>query len=258
MKRKSFVSMALAMLCAIQGFAWSAKGHDVVTCIAERHLTPAAKAHIDSVLDGKSIIYWANWLDNASHTPQYAYSKTWHYKNIDYAEQYDKASKNPNGDVLTAIEEQVKKLQSGKLTKEEEALALKILVHVVGDLHQPMHMGHKSDLGGNKVTVKHFGRDTNLHSLWDGALVEGAHKWSYSEWADQIDRVTKEQEAEIVSGNPFEWGRETYTIACEVYQRTAIGANISYDEIAFWAPTIEQQLLKGGLRLASILNSIYK
>ena len=71
------------MAVGVAAFAWGQKGHDVTAAIAEAHLTPATQKAVAEVLDGMSPVYWANWLDNASHTPEYAYSKTWHYKNVD-------------------------------------------------------------------------------------------------------------------------------------------------------------------------------
>lgn len=245
-------------LGTLQGLAWGQKGHDVTAAIAERHLTPTAAARVSTLLDGRSPIYWANWLDNASHTPEYAYSKTWHYRNIDAGQDYDRAPRNPAGDVVTAIQGQMATLSDKRATREDRQLALRILIHCVGDLHQPMHMGHLSDLGGNKWPVKVFGRDKNLHGAWDSDVVENAHKWSYSEWADQLDRLTEEQVVEIVgSGQPEEWGRETFGIATTIYDTTPKDYNLSYNYFANWSPTVEKQLLRGGVRLAHLLNTLF-
>lgn len=250
----------LTIVCAL-GFlnasAWSQKGHDVTAYIAEKHLTPATKAAVDSILEGKSMVYWANWLDNASHQPEMAYTKTWHYKNIDANVDYEKTPLNEKGDVIRAIENQVKILSDSSTTPEQAALAMKILVHCMGDMHQPMHMGHLSDLGGNKTKVKFFNRDTNLHSIWDSSLVESGHKWSYTEWQDQIDRATAEEESQILTGTVNDWGKETYEIAGRCYKYFQPGSNVMYDQVAAWTPVIEQQLLRGGLRLAHVLNTIY-
>lgn len=252
------IALLIAM-CSVtlNAFSWGQKGHDVTAYIAEQHLTPTTKQALDSILENKSIVYWANWLDNASHTPEFAYSKTWHYKNIDDGVAYESAPKNPKGDVVTAINGQIEALRSGKLTKEESALALKMLVHLVGDVHQPMHVGHATDLGGNRVKVRYFGKDNNLHSVWDSSLVESAHKWSYTEWQNQIDRLKPEAIAEITMGTPDDWCKETFVICGDVYAKTPEGTNISYDYIADWTPVIENQILKGGLRLAKVLNQLF-
>ena len=104
---KKFIIIATAFFTALTSFAWGQKGHDVVAHIAECHLTTAAADSVGALLDGKSPVYWANWLDNASHTPEYAYTKTWHYKNIDEGVDYADAPLNPKGDVVTAIREQI-------------------------------------------------------------------------------------------------------------------------------------------------------
>lgn len=247
----------IMLTSVLSAMSWSQKGHDVVANIAHRHLTPATATAVDSLLDGKSMVYWANWLDNASHTPDYAYTKTWHYKNVDEGVRYEEAQANPSGDAVTAVKQQIELLSNPSTPGADPTLALKILIHVTGDMHQPMHMGHATDLGGNRIKVKYFGRDTNLHSVWDGSLVESAHKWSYTEWSDQIDRVSKEQEAAIVDGSIDDWAKQTLALATQVYQSTPEGTNLSYDQVAAATPVIEQQLLNGGLRLAHLLNLIF-
>ena len=130
-------------------------------------------------------------------------------------------------------------------------------MHVVGDLHQPMHLGHATDLGGNRVKIKFHGRDANLHGVWDTNIPEAARKWSYSEWQQQIDRETPEYASSIVLGTVDDWAKQTADIAAAVYAETPEGTNISYNEVARWTPVIEQQLLNGGLRLAHLLNTLY-
>lgn len=106
--------------------------------------------------------------------------------------------------------------------------------------------------------VKYFNRDTNLHSLWDTTLPEAAHNWSYSEWQQQLDRLPADAVEEIIyEGNPVKWGKETFELGTRVYQNTPEGTKISYDYIADWAPIVEMQFLRGGLRLADLLNSLF-
>ncbi len=254
---KRFIIAPLLCLTAISALAWGQKGHDVTAAIAEKHLTPATKAAVDSILEGQSMVYWANWLDNASHTPQYAYTKTWHYKNIDEGVRYEEAPANPAGDVTTAIKAQIETLSDPKAPFADRQLAMKIIVHIVGDMHQPLHMGHATDLGGNRNKVRFFGRDANLHSVWDSNIVEAGHKWSYSEWRDQIDRVSPEEAQAIVDGSVDDWAKQSAAIAANIYRQTPDGTNHSYDEVATWTPVIETQLLYAGHRLAHLLNMIY-
>ena len=249
------ILVALGMMSALTAYPWGQKGHDTVAYIAECHLSPEAKAAAEELLDVLSIVYYANWLDNASNTPEYSFSKTWHYKNIDEDETFETAKINEKGDIVTALEKQIAVLRDTTLSKEERSLALKMTVHLLGDIHQPMHLGHASDLGGNRWEVRYFKNPTNLHSVWDSKIVESAHKWSYSEWQQQIDRADTAQTAEILSlSTPQEWAKETYMISKEVYEKTPQDFNIEYNYIAEWTPLIEQQFLKGGLRLAEVLN----
>lgn len=245
----------LGMISSAAAFPWGQKGHDTVAYIAECNLTPEAKAAAEELLDGKSIVYYANWLDNASHTPEYAYSKTWHYKNIDADETYESAKINDKGDIVSALNEQIEILGDRTKSRQERALALKMVVHLLGDIHQPMHLGHASDLGGNRWEVRYFKSPKNLHSVWDSSLVESAHKWSYTEWQREIDRADDADKAAILAvKTPDGWAKETYGICREVYGSTPQDTNIEYTYIAEWTPVIEKQLLKGGLRLAQVLN----
>lgn len=254
---KKYISTIILISAVISAFGWGQKGHDTVAYIAERHLTDSARNAISKILDGKSIVYYSNWLDNASHTPEYAYSKTWHYKNVDAGIEYDDAPLNDKGDIVTALKKQIAVLKDSSSSKADKALALKMTVHFLGDIHQPMHLGHASDLGGNRWNVKFFKSRTNLHTVWDSRLPEAGHKWSYTEWADQIDRATPEEESEILTGCVGCWARETHKLCNNVYTRTPQDTDISYDYIAEWTPVVEQQFLRGGLRLADILNALF-
>ena len=248
----------LLLTISIDALSWGQKGHDVTCAIAQRHLTRRAARQIDKIFEGKSLVYWANWMDNASHTPEFAYTSTWHYKNIDAEESYDGAAVNENGDVVTAINAQIEALKSGRLDKEQTEIALRMLVHLVGDVHCPMHMGHKSDRGGNRWQIQYFNQGKNLHGIWDTDVIESAHKWTFTEWAEQIDVLDRKAARAITEGSVNDWGRETFAITTKIYDSTPVGSKLSYDYVSEWTPVAEQQLLKGGLRLASILNAIFE
>ena len=254
------VLLALVAFCLSNNtaYGWGQKGHDITCAIAQRHLSKKAKKHISDLLDGRSIVYWSSWMDNASHSKEYAYTSTWHYRNIDADQTYDSQPRNPNGDVVLAINDQIRILKDKSTTREEKVLALKFLVHLVGDLHCPMHMGHVSDRGGNRWQVQFFDRATNLHSIFDSDMVESAHKWTHTEWAQELDILTPAEQALVTAGDVDTWGRETYAIASKLYETTPIGSKLSYDFVYEWTEPIEQQFLRGGLRLAKVLNDIFK
>lgn len=256
--KRVFLFITLAIFCPIELMAWGQKGHDTVAYIAEQHLSKRAKRNVEEVLGGYSMVYVANWMDNASHTEEYDYTKSWHYVNVDHEEgSYSNSKKEANGDVVTAINDIVKRLKCEELTPEQEKVQLMMLIHLVGDMHCPMHAGHKSDKGGNGTKVKFFGKQQKLHTVWDSLIVESAHKWSYTEWQREIDRVDRKTEKRIMQGTPNNWIEECVQLADDVYTRSTKGGNLSYDYVAYYAPIIEEQLLKGGIRLAKILEEIY-
>ncbi len=177
--------------------------------------------------------------------------------NVDEGETFETMPRNPKGDVLSAVRDLVAKLERGCLDAAAEAEALKMLIHLVGDMHCPMHAGHLSDLGGNRIPVLFFRSRTNLHAVWDTALVEAARKWSYTEWRQQIDRAAHDEVAAMQAGEPGDWIAETQAICTQIYADTPEGTKISYDYVAAATPVIELQFLRGGLRLAKLLNRIY-
>lgn len=253
------ITLLLLLLCiSISASAWGPKGHDAVAYIAEKHLSKKTRKKVQEVLDGHSLVYYANWMDNASHTDEYAHTKTWHYVNVDANEEsYAASVKEPKGDVVTAINDIVAALKSGELTLEEEQSNLKMLIHLVGDMHCPMHAGYKSDRGGNGTQVKYFGSSKKLHSVWDSEIVESAHRWSYQEWQEQVDRASKKEVRAMAQGTPNDWIEETVVLSRNVYENSPRGVNLSYDYVAMYAPIIEEQFLKGGIRLAKLLEEIY-
>ena len=255
---RKFISLSIGVLCALQAMAWGPKGHDVVAYIAEQHLSRKALKKVESALGGHTMVYVANWMDNASHSEEYAYTKTWHYVNVDPSERsYAASSKATTGDVVTAINGIMGRLKGGNLTPEQERAELMMLIHLVGDMHCPMHAGHKSDRGGNGTQVKYFGKAKNLHSVWDSEIVESAHRWSYKEWQENIDRINKKRQKAIAIGTPDEWIEESVLLADDIYKNSTKGGNLSYDYVAVYAPVVESQLLKGGIRLAKLLEEIY-
>ena len=255
---KRLILLALAASMTFSAMAWGPKGHDTIAYIAEKHLSKKTLKKVTEVLEGHSLVYVANWMDNASHTDEYAYTKTWHYVNVDPEEgTYANSVKETAGDAVTAINTLVANLKSGELSPEEERVQLMMLIHIVGDIHCPMHAGHKRDRGGNGTQVKYFGKQKKLHSVWDSEIVESAHRWSYSEWQDQIDRATPKQQQAYMQGTPNDWIEETVILANDVYERASEVSNMSYDYVAEYTPILEQQFLKGGIRLAKLLEEIY-
>ena len=136
---------------------------------------------------------------------------------------------------------------------------VKMIVHMVGDMHCPMHAGRLSDLGGNKTPVKWFGEKTNMHSVWDSKIIEAARKWSYSEWRDHLDNTSPKFKKSVMRGTYEEWFVETVEGAAAFYEyvENMDKPNLSYQFIYDFSPLLEDRLLVGGYRLAYVLNTIF-
>ena len=212
-------------------------------------------------LGGHTFTYYSAWADNIRNFPEYRHTSTWHYANVDEGYTYATMPKNPKGDVLTAVTLIVEQLKSGKITPEEENIYLRMLIHFVGDMHCPMHAGRLSDLGGNQVFVKWFGRDVKLHAVWDDLIVESVRKWSYTEWTDHLDRTSKKYKKTVMCGTFEDWFNETVEGAATVYNyvenMNVEAPNLSYQFIYDFSPLLEDRLLVGGYRLAYVLNTIF-
>jgi hypothetical protein len=169
---------------------------------------------------------------------------------------YEEADKNPKGDLVTGINTCIEILEDKSSSEEDKAFHLKLLIHFVGDLHQPMHIGQKEDKGGNTVQVEWFGRGTNLHSVWDSKMIDD-WEMSYVELANNAADLSKEEIEAIEKGTIFDWVQEVHQITKEVYNSVEKGENLRYQYSYDHFGTVRTQLQKGGIRLAKVLNDIY-
>jgi hypothetical protein len=173
-------------------------------------------------------------------------------------------TKNPSGDVITGLEMITKELTENykELTDSVKIDYLKMIVHMVGDLHCPMHAGRLSDRGGNGTRVMWFRQETSLHSVWDSKMIESARTWSYSEWVENLDRTNRKYKKAVMSGTYEEWFMQTVEEAAKLYDYVESTGEIvpvlSYQFVYDFSPLLEEQLLNAGYRLAYVLNTIFR
>ncbi len=261
-----FVKAVLLFVClnvsAESVFAWGTTGHRVIAEVAERNLSKKARKHLHRLIGKEKLAYWANWADflKSDTTGKWDHTTgSWHYINIPQnlpRAQFEQAvAAFPQQSVYTQIPYLKNKVATKSLPAQERKDALAFLVHMVADMHQPMHVGRPEDLGGNKVQVNWFGKPTNLHTLWDSELID-FQKWSYTEYATILDTKSATEKKNIQQGLLIDWLYESYTLTNEVYARTPFGANLSYDYNYIFVDKMNAQLYRGGLRLAKILNEV--
>ena len=266
----SLRSLAIAALAAAvslvptPAFAWGKTGHRVVAAIADTELSGLARAHVEEILGrGQSLSDVANWPDEMRSVPGEFWQKTatpWHYVTVN-GTVYDHAP--PEGDALQAIEHFTKVLQDPASSLADRQLALRFIVHLVGDLHQPLHVGKCCDKGGNDVKVTWFGKPTNLHSVWDSQLVD-EEQLSFTELADKLERhMTSADVIKWADINPRDWIAESAEVRDSVYPASPAGngttgvPDLSYSYVYKFTPLMEQRLSQAGVRLAAYLNAIF-
>lgn len=141
--------------------AWRETGHFAVCEVAYRNLTDAAREEIDNLLDGRDFATGCTWPDIVRNDPSWSYTYPWHFINLDDGMEYmDEGNVSPKGDVLQALLLMEAKLLDPETAAVERLTALRLLSHFAGDSHQPLHVGRKTDLGGNTIEVRWFGDET--------------------------------------------------------------------------------------------------
>ncbi len=235
---------------------WGRNGHRATGQIAEKYLSKKAKKHIDEILNGESLAFVSTWGDEIKSDPSYRKYSAWHYVNFPFGGSYATSEKSNKGDLIVGINTCIAELKNKNTNAEDKAFYLKFLVHLMGDLHQPLHIGIAEDKGGNDFQVQWFGDGTNLHSVWDTKIIED-YEMSYRELAYNTKKLSKQQIEAIKSGDLIDWVNESRTLCEDVYENTEVGQKLGYEYMYKYIDVLRFQLQKGGIRLASVLNEIF-
>lgn len=235
---------------------WGQTGHRTVGEIAQSYLNSKTNRKVAAILDGQSLALVSTFGDDIKSDNRYRDFYTWHYVNMPFGVKYEDAEKNEKGDLVTAIEKCKTVILDKNSTKADKAFYLKLLVHFMGDLHQPMHVGRAEDKGGNDIQVRWFNDGTNLHSVWDSKMIDH-FQMSYSELAKNADRITNEQVKYLQKGTIIDWVNETQQLAIQVYGTVEPGDKLWYNYMYENFGLVRSQLQKGGIRLAKVLNELF-
>lgn len=240
---------------ANEALRWGQIGHRSTGDIAEYYLTPQAAKEVKRVLGHESLAQVSTWMDEVRSDDSYDYMNTWHYVTIPEGETYDSTEKEEDGDIIWALRKVVMELKEGGLEPEQEAENLKILVHLVGDIHQPLHVGNGTDRGGNDVRLQWFWENSNLHRVWDSEMINDK-QLSFSELSEFINHATAEQIREWQSASILDWANESQSILPQVY-KIPENKELSYEYAYKNWNTVELRILKAGIRMAGLINEIY-
>lgn len=262
---KHFLKLALPgifLVLSTHVFAWGTTGHRVVAEIAEQHLSCKAKRQIKKIIGKQPLAYWANWPDFIKSDPDWKMADSWHYINfpsgLSKSDFDEKLIQSSDENIYKRVQDIINELKNHKnLSPEKKRENLYFLIHLLGDAHQPLHIGREEDLGGNRIQVEWFREQTNLHSLWDSKLID-FQNYSYTEYARVLDFHDKKFNKQLTEGNLNDWLFDAYQKSENIYANTKTGDKLSYKYNYDYVSVLEEQLLKGGLRLAKVLNEIFK
>jgi S1/P1 Nuclease len=254
--------IVLALLLSSQlSLAWGPEGHMIVAQIGQNNLTPQAKKAVQKLLGDQSMADVSTWADVIKGKPEWSHTKGWHFVDIPDGQNYGNIEHAHDGDAVTAITGMVAVLKDPKATSTDKGNALKFIIHFVGDIHQPLHVGRPEDRGGNSTQVTFEGRKTNLHALWDSILLTKS-PMDYEQYATSLDRKP-------LFAAPYDLPEFSFTQVInecmgarkDIYNFHALVAGDAVLDKDYYQRNLNlmnTQLLQGGKRLASLINMILK
>ena len=251
-KITTVIVLALFISLPKWGLSWGQIGHRVVGQIAMNHMSKKANKNVLAVLGNEDVAMVANWMDFIKSEEDKKFMSPWHYCTIEDGQKYGHAPEE--GDVYEAINKFTEELKTKKFSVDE-AYALKVLIHLVGDVHQPLHVGNGKDRGANDVKVKFFWDKSNLHRVWDSGMID-KQQLSYTEYTKWIDVASQDQITMWQSDTVMKWMEESVSYRKSIYTLPD-DKNLSYNYVHDHIGQVNKRLLKAGIRLAGILNEIY-
>jgi hypothetical protein len=252
--KKFLLCLLVIFTYSASSFGWGATGHRVTGHIASKYLNKKAKKAIERLLKGQSLAIASTWMDEIKSDSNYNYMSDWHWVTIPFGQTYDQTEKNKNGDIIQTLERIISELKSQKLSEAEEVQRIKILIHLLGDIHQPLHVGGKDDRGGNNVKVMWFREDSNLHRVWDSDIIDDT-QLSYTELAESLDIPAEKDLKAWQASGVREWAKESQSYKDQVYNTGNGKLGYRYSYLHYHI--VRHRLLQAGVRLAGVLNEIY-
>lgn len=258
----SFSGMCLTLFASSGVYAFNSNGHQVAGFIAEANMCEQSLNAVREIDPERNIAKAGVWADEIRRYDHYDRAKPWHYINIADSRRVSEAlqgKRNGRGDVLFAIDYFDGLLRDESADRLDRAVAYRFLVHFIADVHQPLHVGRKGDLGGNRIKVRVGGKRTSLHAYWDGFELNEVIN-SPREYAEYLQRLYADEE---VSGGglPPDWAQESKDYRDRVY---ALGGNAQGGEPELGRDYREKslkiinlRLYQAGLRIAGALDAVF-
>lgn len=254
-----YIALALSIVSHQPAAAFGRLGHQIIGQIAEDNLSNNAANNIHHLTQGKSLAQISTWADDIRSNPNWRHTAPWHYISITDNESWGNVKRNPSGDILRSLLHFEKVLSDPQTAPKKKWQALAFYIHFIGDIHQPLHVGYRHDLGGNNVKLLWFGKNSNLHSIWDSDLIEH-QQLNLTEYTRLLSHITPEQKSIWTGKSYYQWADESKALRANAYLlaiNPAAELELRIDYEATNLPLIELRLQQAGIRLAEKLNQIF-
>jgi hypothetical protein len=257
--RRFIIALLCVALPASPALAWGQTGHRVTGAIADHYLSGVARANVQLLLGTETLAQAATWPDDMRSDPSEFWQKTaspWHYVTVPAGSTHASTGAPPEGDAVTALARFATILRDPKASAADRRMALRFTIHIIGDLHQPLHAGRPGDRGGNDVKVSWFGEASNLHSVWDSGMID-SRQLSHSELAEWLaGAITPEQVIAWSDPDPEAWVAESVALRETLYP-AGVNPKLSYAYAYQHGAEVDGRLERAGVRIAAYLNKIF-
>jgi hypothetical protein len=255
---RALLAALILVLTPTSAFGWGQTGHRVTGAIAEPMLSRRAAREVHAILGNETLAEASTWADEMRSSPEPFWQATanpWHYVTVPTGRSYADVGAPAEGDAVTALAGFAATLRDPHASREEKQRALRFTVHIIGDLHQPLHAGNGEDRGGNDIRVTFFRETTNLHAVWDSGLID-RRQLSYTEYSAFLTRrITPTVRRQWSEPDPLVWIAESAAIRDTIYPAST---ELSWDYAYQNREIVDTRLMQGGVRMAAYLNALWR
>ncbi len=258
--RRFHILKFLLTITTLLLLSWGRVGHEAIGYIAAAHLTPKTSAAIKDLLGNETLADVSNYADEIRPDSFFQYTAPWHFIDVPPEENFAQFQASVYGqttpNLYIALTHWQRVLANPKTNRSIKIFALKMVVHLVGDLHQPLHVAREEDKGGNLIHVLFEGDSTNLHAVWDTKLIE--HKGlPAAELAKEWDFATPEDIKSWQADPLIGWLYESNHVSNHIYDENPAGQNLGQAYYDKHIEYVRQRIDQAGIRLAGILNQCF-
>ena len=266
---RKFLTSVLTLLLSVVTFevsAWGTLGHCTIAEIAERNLTPEAKANIKVYTNGEPLSSYAMWMDQVGTDPvlgRKGATRGWHASIVDEncnTSQELRDARRKGRDSATGLLELEKILSERKNHTDSVVMfALKCVIHMVGDMHCPSHLRYTDNSNEGSFNVYFFDKKRSLHSVWDWDVIQRKYKSTgWVKFADDADSYSKKQIKRVTNGWVEDWLEDAARDIRPIVGTVSKGDYLEQEFFDTAFPLADLEIQKAGYRLAKYLNTVFK